>query len=184
MLISREHIISGVRTLQPTYDSINTMVEYIMLFPEELPSVIEIILSESATSNAHSNLFILYLLNELLAKHTCASEDAEAQEKNMRIITDALKNVLHTGMQKADFLSKNSTEGLKKSAGFLKSKYHEIEKIINKKRDSNSADANEAGEISSEMEAYLDIDYLESMCKRKDKKGILKYIKDLNNRKE
>lgn len=184
MLLSREHIISSVRFLQPTYSSLNALIEYIMLFPDSFSVIIDIILKESHCSNPYTNLFILYLLNELHNKQIKQEESAGGNKQHIEIIRAAMKDILERGKSKIEEIAANSTPGFKKSAKELAQKYHEIEKLVYKK-DTPAEEASpveESKETSKEKgspESRLDIEYLENLCKKKDKGRILEYIKDL-----
>ncbi|KAI5191072.1 hypothetical protein NEMIN01_1341 [Nematocida minor] len=181
MLLSREYVIAAIRTLQPTYDSLSALVEYIVLFPIELQIITDIVLHESKTSNAYTNLFILYLLNELLNKQTKSADVFSQNPSAKETIKLTLKEVLRVGKQKVEQMKNTSTNAFKKSAEQLSIKYDEIEKLVFKDKDTKREEIAEkpAEKSADPAETYLDIEYLESLCKKKDKKKILKYIKEL-----
>lgn len=188
MLLSREHIIASVRALQPTYSSLITLVEYITLFPNEFSMIIDIILKESINSNPYSNLFILYLLNELLNKQIKQNDISKDRKDSIDTVKVAIKDILRRGKHSIEEMALSSTTGFKKSAKELSAKYDEIEKLVYKEEkkeeiqctqvEETTKDTKDSREIDSE-ETYLDIEYLENLCKKKDKKKILKYIKEL-----
>ncbi|KAI5141532.1 hypothetical protein NEPAR04_1033 [Nematocida parisii] len=192
MLLSREHLISSIRSIQPTYDSLSCIIEYIMLFRGELEAILDVIMKESKNSNAHTNLFIMYMLNELSVKLSCAEDSNKDQE--IKSVKKALKEVLKTGRKRVDSMTAHGTPGLKKAAGVLTTKYNEMEKLLYmkpeeikaqsakkeavlEKKEKRTEEVNNSKEDIDEK--YLDIEYLESLCKKKDKKSVIKYIKEL-----
>ncbi|KAI5190880.1 hypothetical protein NECID01_1175 [Nematocida sp. AWRm77] len=156
MLLCREFLISSVRKVQPTYDSLSVLSEYLLLFWKESDTIVNVLLKESERGNAYNNLFLLYLINELLTKG-CTD----------KAVLKAGKSVLKTGKKKVAELMEHSTDNLKASAKELGAKYQEIEHLwtVPKKE-------------KREAKIDLDLEYLESLCKEKNQKKILEYIKE------
>ncbi|EHY64882.1 hypothetical protein NERG_01938 [Nematocida ausubeli] len=195
MLLSREYLISSIRTIQPTYDSLSCVIEYILLFINSLDCITDIIIKEAKNSNACTNLFILYLLNELLVKLNATEESRKAHASNIKTVKNTLKEILKIGQKKIDIIKANSTEALKNTAVTLSKKFKEIEELIHSKQESTKAGKAESKEKKKREttktaekveekkeeidETYLDIEYLESLCRKKDVKGVIKYIKEL-----
>lgn len=155
MLLCREFLISSVRNVQPTYDSLSVLSEYLLLFWSDADRILDIILRESATGNAYNNLFLVYLINELLNKG-CADK---------RVLKVG-KAVLKAGKKKVLELSENSTERLKRSAKELNEKYLEMERLWQGAK--------------KEPPIELDIEYLESLCQQKDQAKILEYLRQID----
>ncbi|KAI5187781.1 hypothetical protein NEHOM01_2362 [Nematocida homosporus] len=170
MLLCREFLVAAIRELKPTYDSLGVLSEYINLFKDEIDSVIAIILQESENSNAYGNLLLVYLLNELMVKGKI--------EKNLLKVG---RQVLKTGQQKVQEVELGSTEGLKKSARELQGKFGEIEKLWSKAAKSKEKDRTGLGSDKKVIagEDMIDIEYLEDLCRKKDRSRIWEYINSL-----
>jgi len=158
MLLCREFLVSAIRTIRPTYEDLAVVSEYIVLFKEKMREIVEIVETESKKSNGYGNLFYLYLINEMLSKG-CDEE----------MLVELRKSVMKKGREELEKMKK-STEGFRKSAEELVKKYDEMEELWE-----GAALGKERGK-----RLPLDVEYLESLCRDKDKEKIMKYIRDID----
>ncbi|KAI5180158.1 hypothetical protein NEOKW01_0487 [Nematocida sp. AWRm80] len=200
MLLSREFLISSLRKLQPTYDSLNVLSEYILLFDDDTDSIIEVLHTEAQNSNAYSVLFMVYLLNELIKKNP----------KGIKYKEIGLE-VLKIGKKKVAELEKTGNSTFSKSAPALKRKYLDIQalwaamekeaqekqepslepnavnttninNIINGVHEAKTNDIlNAVSESKTSTDnSNLDITYLQSLCQQKNEKELISYIKKIS----
>ncbi|KAI5171624.1 hypothetical protein NEFER03_0946 [Nematocida sp. LUAm3] len=172
MLLCREYIVSSIKELKPTYESLGVLSEYIVMFFGEKEAILPLIRKEGEEGNAYGNLLLLYLLNEILVK--------KGSEKD---IISLGKSILEMGRQKALIQKNTSTQALKASAKELLNRFAEIERLWEKfsedKKDSSVPSKTSSADIDEDL---LDLDYLEDLCKKKDKKNIIKYLGNIRNK--
>lgn len=170
MLLCREYIVSSIKELKPTHESLGVLSEYILLFFGEKEAILPLIRREAEEGNAYGNLLLLYLLNEILVK--------KGAEKDLLSLG---KSILEMGRKKAGIQGSTSTKALKASAKELLSRFSEIERLWEKLSEEKKASLGKqpASDIDEDL---LDLDYLEDLCKRKDKKQILKYLGNIRNK--
>lgn len=173
MLLCREYFIFAVRTLQPTYDSLGVLAEYIILFQNDLPSILEILQREVEEGNSYSNLCILYLLNEVQNRGCCS---LPLQELGLRIFKE--------GKKKLEEQIQNSTPAFQLSAKDLLQRFLDVENIWKHPPETGADRPNEPSRPAEEVD--VDMEYLEDLCSKKDKKKIVKYFQKVlaNNQRQ
>ncbi|OAG28822.1 hypothetical protein NEDG_00961 [Nematocida displodere] len=163
MLLSKEYLISCIRFIKPTYESLSGLVEYILLFPGDLDVILEIIIEEAERVNVYSTLFIVYLINELMSKLSPPSPS----------VMLAGKKVFGLGKKKLAEIDGKSTEALSASIKELKEKYADIEALWS----GSVPEPVPSKRLPAEED--IDLDYLESLCQKNDKKKVMEYIQVL-----
>lgn len=176
MLLSREFVIQSLQRLLPTHESLAVLSMYLLSFPACMPEIMEIIALEYRKSSAHHRLAILYLLNEIMNQAEGREQRAALLQASAGYYKDSVRAIL------GHMAALGRETRLSKSMVPLLKKHLELKRVWTSKAMSEADMQMEEDQQVSRIvgvEEDIDYDHIVRLAKKRDRKGIVKYVQGL-----